>query len=53
MDHEKGIPGKAPAKDTLNTLADLAGIWQKQKFVSALSANFVTVSLLCVTYLMS
>ena len=53
MDHEKGTRGKAPAKDTLNTLADLAGIWQKQKFVSALSANFVTVSLLCVTYLMS
>ena len=53
MDHEKGTHGKASGKDTSNTLADLAGIWQKQKFGSALSANFVTVSLLCVTYLMS
>ena len=37
MDHEKGTRGK--------TLVDLAGIWQKQKFGSALSANFDTVSL--------
>ena len=28
----RGTRGKAPAKDTPNNLADLAGIWQKQKF---------------------
>ena len=49
----RGTRGKAPAKDTPNTLADLAGIWQKLIFGSALSANYVTMSLFCVTYLMT